>query len=162
MKIILIGFMGSGKTTVADILAKKLNLGVIEMDQLILTKSGRNNISEIFSLDGEKHFRNLETIVAKEISKLDNVIVSTGGGIVMKKRNQKHLKKGVIFFLKTSFSIIDRRLKNDKTRPLFKDKETARKLFDTRQNLYEKFADKTIITDDKTVNEVANCLVNLL
>ena len=163
MKIILIGFMGSGKTTVANILAKKLNLEVVEMDQLILTKSGRNNISEIFSLDGEKHFRALETKVCQSLKDQDGLIISTGGGVIGNKINIMNLKNnGRIFYLKTSFSIIDKRLKNDRTRPLFKDKKAAKKLFDIRQNLYEKWADCTILTDKKSTDEVANCLINLL
>ena len=162
MKIILIGFMGSGKTTVANILAKKLNLEVIEMDQLILTKSGRNSISEIFSLDGERHFRNLETIAVKEISELNNAIISTGGGIVMKKRNLEHLKNGTIFFLKTSFEILEKRLRKDDTRPLFKDKIKAKKLFNLRKNIYEKWADQTILTDKKSIDEVVNNLLKNL
>ena len=162
MKIILIGFMGSGKTTVANILAKKLNLEVIEMDQLILTKSGRNSISEIFSLDGERHFRNLETIAVKEISELNNAIISTGGGIVMKKRNLEHLKNGTIFFLKTSFEILEKRLRKDDTRPLFKDKIKAKKLFNLRKNIYEKWADHTILTNKKSIDEVANNLLKNL
>ena len=154
--------MGSGKTTVANILAKKLNLEVIEMDQLILTKSGRNSISEIFSLDGERHFRNLETITIKEISELNNAIISTGGGIVMKKRNLEHLKNGTIFFLKTSFEILEKRLRKDDTRPLFKDKIKAKKLFNLRKNIYEKWADHTILTNKKSIDEVANNLLKNL
>ena len=154
--------MGSGKTTVANILAKKLNLKVIEMDKSILKISKRNNISEIFSLDGEEQFRDLETKVVKEISKLNDVIISTGGGIVMKERNRKFLKKGAIFFLKTSFETLEKRLRDDDIRPLFRDKIKVRKLFDLRQNIYEKWADYTILTDKKSINEVINCLINLL
>lgn len=162
MKIILIGFMGSGKTTIAKILAKKLNLEVIEIDNLILKKSGRKSISEIFSLDGEEHFRDLETKVVRKISELDDVIVSTGGGIVMKARNKKFLKKGTIIFLKTTFGTLEKRLKDDNSRPLFKDKVKAKKLFDLRQNLYKKWADHTILTDKKSVDEVVNNLLKNL
>lgn len=162
MKIILIGFMGSGKSSVADDLSIKLDLKKIEMDNLVLKKSKRKDIQEIFSLDGEKYFRDLETIAAKEVSKLDNVIVSTGGGVVMKEKNREFLKKGTIIFLKTSFEILEKRLRGNGTRPLFKDKIKAKKLFDLRQNMYEKWADHTILTDKKPINEVVNCLVNLL
>lgn len=162
MKIILIGFMGSGKTTVANILEKKLSLEAIEMDELILKRSNRNNISETFSLDGEKHFRDLETLVAKEISKLDDVIISTGGGIVMKERNKKFLKNGIIFFLKTSFEIIEERLRGDDIRPLFKNKTKAKELFDLRQKKYEKWANHTVLTDKKSIKQVVNNLIKFL
>ncbi len=162
MKIILIGFMGSGKTTVANILAKKLNLGVIEMDQLILEKSGRSNIVDIFTLDGEEHFRDLETKVFKEISALNNIIVSTGGGVVMKEQNKEHLENGKIFFLETSFAVLEKRLVNDDTRPLFKDKIKAKNLFNLRQNKYKEWADHIILTDEKSINEVVDSLLKYL
>ena len=162
MKIILIGFMGSGKTTVGHLLAKKLSLGVIEMDELILEKSNRKSISEIFLLDGEDHFRSLETTVAKEILKIDNIIVLTGGGIVMKDRNRRFLKNGTVIFLKTSFEILKIRLKDDITRPLFKDKIKAKKLFDLRQNIYERWANHIILTDKKSINQVVSKLLKCL
>lgn len=154
--------MGSGKTTVGNILAKKLNLEVVEMDELIMQRSNRNNISEIFLLDGEEHFRDLETKVIRKISELDDIIISTGGGIVMKARNKKFLKKGTIIFLKTTFGTLEKRLKDDNSRPLFKDKVKAKKLFDLRQNLYKKWADHTILTDKKSVDEVVNNLLKNL
>ena len=154
--------MGSGKTTVGHLLAKKLSLGVIEMDELILEKSNRKSISEIFLLDGEDHFRSLETTVAKEILKIDNIIVLTGGGIVMKDRNRRFLKNGTVIFLKTSFEILKIRLKDDITRPLFKDKIKAKKLFDLRQNIYERWANHIILTDKKSINQVVSKLLKCL
>jgi shikimate kinase len=163
MKIVLIGFMGTGKSSVAKALKKKLRINMVEMDNLIIKKSGRKTVKEIFNKDGEKHFRALEAEICQSLKDQDNLIISTGGGIIGNKTNINNLNnKGQIFYLKTSFSTIEKRLKNDRTRPLFKNKERARKLFNIRQNLYEKFADKTIITDDKTINEVVNYLVNLL
>lgn len=154
--------MGSGKTTVGHLLAKKLSLGVIEMDELILEKSNRKSISEIFLLDGEDHFRSLETTVAKEILKIDNIVVLTGGGIVMKDRNRRFLKNGTVIFLKTSFEILKIRLKDDITRPLFKDKIKAKKLFDLRQNIYERWANHIILTDKKSINQVVSKLLKCL
>jgi len=106
MKIILIGFMGSGKTTVASILAKKLNLEVIEMDDLIIKKSGKS-INQIFNQDGEERFREMEIEVSKSLMSKDECIISSGGGIVMNKINIDFLRKnGKIVFLKKSFSEI--------------------------------------------------------
>ena len=154
MKIILIGFMGSGKTTVANILAKKLNLEIIEMDDLIVEESGKS-IKRIFSEDGEARFRELETKTAKSLAEKDKCIVSTGGGVVMNKININYLKEnGKIIFLRTSFSEITKRLKNDNDRPLFKDKEIAKKLFIFRQRLYEEYADLIVTTDGKSVEKI--------
>ncbi len=154
MKLILIGFMGSGKTTVAKNLGEKLNLKVIEMDDLIVKRSGKS-ISRIFNEDGETRFRELETKVAKSLAKKDKCIISTGGGVVINKININHLKEnGKMIFLKTSFLEITKRLKNDNNRPLFKNKKMAKKLFIFRQGLYKKYADLIVSTDGKSVEEI--------
>ena len=130
MKISLIGFMGSGKTSVAKVLARKLNLKNIEMDDLVLKKSKRQSIPEIFSKDGEAHFREIEIEVARDLRTEKDKIISTGGGVIMNKITIDYLKEnGKIIFLKTSFKTILDRLINDVSRPLFKDKSKARKLF---------------------------------
>ena len=146
--------MGSGKTTVANILAKKLNLEVIEMDDLIVKKTGKS-ISQIFNEDGETRFRELEIKVAKSLAKKDKCIISTGGGVVINKININHLKEnGTIIFLKTSFLEINKRLKNIKDRPLFNNKKATKKLFIFRQKIYEEYADLIINTDKKSVEKI--------
>lgn len=162
MKIFLIGFMGSGKTTVGNLLAKKLNLHLIEMDEIILKKSGKKSISDIFSLKGEEYFRNLETETIKEISQLDNVVVSTGGGIIMKEANHKFLKKGKVIYLNTSFNVLENRLNGDDSRPLFKDIKGAKKLFDLRKNIYENVANQVVLTDNLTIDQVVNKIFKFL
>ena len=77
MNIILIGFMGSGKSSVTHKLAKKLKYNVIETDELALIKSGRKNIKEIFDIDGELRFREIELIVAKKLIAEKNAVIST-------------------------------------------------------------------------------------
>jgi len=154
MKLILIGFMGSGKTTVGCLLAQKLGLGVIEMDDLIIKKEGKN-INKIFAEDGEARFRELESQIAKDLVKKENVVISTGGGVVIKAENIENLKiNGKTIFLRTSFLEIKKRLTNIEDRPLFKDKISAEKLFNSRQKLYEKNADLIVDTDGKSVEEV--------
>jgi 3-phosphoshikimate 1-carboxyvinyltransferase len=155
MKLVLIGFMGSGKTTVAKILAKKLNLEVIEMDDLIIKKSGKS-IDQIFNDDGETKFRELESQIAIDQRNKENIVISTGGGVVINAENIKNLKvNGKMIFLKTSFLEIKKRLINIEDRPLFKNKRSAEKLFKFRQKLYEKNADLIVDTDGRSVKEVA-------
>lgn len=147
--------MGSGKSTIAKSLGKKLNLKVVEMDSLIVTKAGKK-INQIFKDDGEKRFRELESQVAIDQKNEENVVISTGGGIITNENNILNLKRnGKMIFLKTSFLEIKKRLKNTQDRPLFKNIKSAKKLFNDREKLYEKFADLVVITDKKSVDEIA-------
>lgn len=155
MKFILIGFMGAGKTSIGKALANKLKLKMIEMDDLILKKSGRKSIEELFSKDGERQFREWEIEVAKDLQDRNNLIISTGGGVVMNRIILDYLRSnGKTIFLKTSFFEIEKRLKNDSSRPLFKDKNKARKLFSFRQSLYKEYADLIVFTDGKSVKKI--------
>lgn len=157
MKIVLIGFMGSGKTTVARKVAAKLNLRLIDMDEVALQNSNRKTINEIFSLDGEQKFRRIEFKMAKDLSGEDNVVISTGGGVVMNPRLMNILNKNSItVYLRASFDTMKQRVDQKKIKPpLFKDVSSARKLFEARAPLYERYADMIIETDAKQVDDVA-------
>lgn len=162
MKIVLIGFMGSGKTTVARRVAAKLNLRLIDMDEVALQSSNRKTINEIFSLDGERKFRRIEFRVAKDLSGEDNVVISTGGGVVMNPRLMNILNKNSItVYLKTSFDTMKQRVDQKKIKPpLFKDALSARKLFEARAPLYERYADMIIETGEKQVDEIAEEMID--
>lgn len=147
MNIVLCGFMGSGKTSVGKELAKITGKTFIDTDELIESEQG-TSISEIFSSHGEDYFRDLEFEICKKISKMDNVIVSTGGGAMTFQRNVKVIKEnGVVIFLDASFDIICSRVGNGETRPLFKNKENAKKLYDERKSKYKKASDYTLNSD---------------
>ena len=157
MKIILIGFMGSGKSCVAHKLGEKLNLKVIEMDKEIERKAGKT-IPEIFSQDGETAFRQMEIDYAKDLRTSNNVVISSGGGVVMNKIIIDYLKAngGTVIFLETSFAVVERRIGKDTNTPLFQDKSKAKELYEFRQPLYKNYADKIINTDNKTIEDIAN------
>ena len=160
MKIILIGFMGSGKTTVGRLLAKKLNFDFVEMDKLIIGQQGKT-INQIFNEVGEEGFRLLESQISKDLRKKENVVISTGGGVVINKINTDNLKKnGTIVFLKTSFSEIKKRLKHAADRPLFRNLKSAEALFNIRQNLYTESADLVVNTDGKSVERITNEIIS--
>ncbi|MEK7172465.1 MAG: shikimate kinase [Patescibacteria group bacterium] len=147
MKIILIGFMGAGKSFFAKRLAERLGLESIEMDKLVLEKSGRANIKEIFEKDGEIKFRELEIEIAKELQEKNDVVIDTGGGVVLNKIILDYLKKdGVVVFLNSSLEIIEKRFQDDKTRPLWQDKEKFRQLHKWRLPLYQQYADVEVDT----------------
>lgn len=165
MKITLIGFMGSGKSSIGKSLSQKLNLPFIEMDDQVLKRSGRNNINEIFNTDGELRFRELEIEIAKKLKEIKNAIITTGGGIVMNKIIIDFLKsngRNIIVFLDTEFETIKNRLKNNYDRPLFSNMKEAKIIFDVRQPLYRIFADIVIKTDNKSVENISQEVIKRL
>ena len=117
--IILIGFMGSGKSTVAKQLAEVLNLGVIDSDQYIETDE-QMTISEIFDLQGEEHFRNRELDFINRLPHFEPSVVSVGGGLPCAEGNMEALKKaGTVFYLNVSVMMLIKRLGQEKGhRPL--------------------------------------------
>ncbi|MFP4466533.1 MAG: shikimate kinase [Candidatus Goldiibacteriota bacterium] len=156
--IILIGFMGSGKTAVGKKLAKKTGREFIDIDAEIVKREGMP-IKKIFEDYGEKYFRKAETETARIILKKKNRVVAAGGGIVVKKSNISLLKKGgTVVYLKNSFLRSAERLKGKTDRPLFTDLKKARQLYNSRLGLYEKAADIKVFTDKKTVSMTADAV----
>jgi shikimate kinase len=156
MKIVLIGFMGSGKSSVAPILAAKLGLEAIEMDDLISAKAGGQTIEQIFEIGGETAFRQLEASVAKDHETSDNVVISSGGGVVMSQPTMDYLSiDAVVVELSASLDTILKRISPNIPRPLFKDINQAKELYKLRQPLYSKYATIHVATDNKSVEDVA-------
>ena len=158
MKIIIIGFMGSGKTVVAQQLGSKLDIDTIEMDAIILTTNKTKNMEELFKKGGEILLREWEIKLAKEWSDLENAIISTGGGVVLNKIILDYLRKpsGSVIFLDVPFKVIQKRVGVDKTaRPLFTDVKAAFELFKHRLPLYKKYADIIIKAHAKEPQEIA-------
>lgn len=162
MNVILCGMMGCGKTTVSLALAKRLGWERVDTDELIVSRYGK--IADIFAKQGEGYFRGLETQVAAELSQKDRLVISTGGGFVLKEENVKLLKeKGVIVYLQASLSTLVKRLREDVDRPLLQGGEGLEKrlisLLSARAPIYESVADYTVHTDEKTPEEIANEIV---
>ena len=163
MNIILIGFMGSGKSSIAKKIAEKIGDEVIEMDDLIVERSGRKSVSEIFELDGEVRFREMEIELAKEISNKDGKVVSTGGGVIINKIILDYLRKnGKVVFLQTRFTEILARVGGVTGRPLFQDKKKAKILFDFREVLYKEYSDLSVATDNRSLDEVTESVLSML
>ena len=162
--IYLVGFMGTGKTTVGKILAKKLKKEFVEMDEEIEKKEGRK-IVDIFRLFGESYFRKVEKKVLKEIASCSNLVVSCGGGVVVDEENLKILKKtGIIICLKAIPSVIYERTKKTKERPLLNVPDPLKKikeLLAKRAPFYAK-ADYFVNTSTLTPEEVSEEIIKIL
>ena len=157
MKIVLIGFMGSGKSTVAKQLSYLMGFPYIETDDLACQRTNRENMQALFALGGELLLRETEIAIAKEYAEHKNIIISTGGGVVLNKINLDYLKQGQgsVIFLRAQFDTIVERLSKDSSRPLFKNISTAKQLYGFRQPLYSHYADTVVDVDSLSVEEIA-------
>lgn len=160
MRIVLVGFMGVGKTSIGKVLSEKLNLDFLDIDTEIEKEYG--SIENIFESFGEDYFRNLETKVLNSIIKKDNVVISTGGGVVIRNSDVlKNLEKVVL--LDSTVENIYNNIKNDtKKRPLLKDcniKEKIETLLNKRYNLYKNVSNIKIKTENKTIDELSEEII---
>ncbi|MDP2981230.1 MAG: shikimate kinase [Candidatus Omnitrophota bacterium] len=153
--IILVGFMGTGKSVVGKLLAKKLNMDFVESDEMIETRE-KMPIKDIFEKKGEPYFRLVEKEVVKEASSRKNIVISAGGGAIADEDNLKNLKNsGIIICLKASPETILRRTKDLKTRPLLNIPDPKKKigeLLKKREAYYNK-ADFSVNTDDLSIEQ---------
>jgi shikimate kinase len=137
--IVLVGFMGSGKTTVGKLIAEATGMTLLDMDSIIEERAGKT-INEIFADEGEAHFRSLERSLVQELSATEGNIISTGGGIVLNSRNIADFEKTglVVCLLADAETVLDR-VKHDSSRPLLAgDKESKIiELLESRKALYE-------------------------
>jgi shikimate kinase len=163
--IVLIGFMGSGKTTIAQKLAERLGFECVDLDAEIVAAAGRS-ISDIFRCDGEATFRNMETLALRSITGRRRLVVATGGGIVERQENWGLLREtGLVIHLACAWSTLRKRLEHGTDRPLAnaRDDGWARveELYRKRLPLYAQ-ADIEVQTDigspDVTVNEIVKLL----
>ncbi|QFJ55898.1 shikimate kinase [Pseudobutyrivibrio xylanivorans] len=163
--IVLIGFMGAGKTTISDFLSTCFAMDVVEMDQVISDREGMS-ISDIFEVYGEEHFRNAETNLLKEMQTKHNVVISCGGGTPMRECNVVEMKKnGRVVLLTAKPETILERVKDSHDRPLIennKNVEFIEELMLKRREKYVAAADIIIETDNKTELEICEELVNAL
>ena len=151
--IVLIGFMGSGKSMIARELGKRLKARVVGTDDLIEDREGKT-IHEIFESKGEASFRDLESGIIKEVSLCQGIIIDCGGGVVLCEENLKFLKtNGIVFYLQAAPEVIYQRIKNESHRPLLKTPDplgSIKELYQQRLPLYNQ-ADYTIDANDASI-----------
>ena len=164
MNVVLCGMMGVGKTTVGKKIAEITGKEFCDTDALIVEEHGE--IAEIFKNHGEVYFRALESEIVKKLSLKDGLIISTGGGLVLKEENVTALKeKGKIVFLRATIETLVKRLQADKTRPLLQSNESLQTrletLLSTRSPIYERVADCIVDVDEKTPEQLAKGIAKL-
>lgn len=157
--IVLIGFMGTGKTAVGKLLANRLGRPFFDSDKKIEYEYNMN-IREIFEVYGEIYFRQKERMIISRLSRYNNAVIATGGGVVLSPENMNNLKRnGVIITLTASVETILERTSRRNTRPLLDDfnqrEKIVNELLKERAELYHK-ADYSIDTSNKSLQQVSN------
>ncbi|MBN2097070.1 MAG: shikimate kinase [Candidatus Omnitrophica bacterium] len=166
MNIVLVGFMGTGKTAVAKLLAKSLNMKYICTDEVIEDKE-RRSINEIFKKSGEVYFRRAEKEVIKKVAELDKFVIDCGGGVILDEENVQNLKtNGKIICLQAAAEVILERTKRNRERPLLNTKDPLAKikeLLEFRAPFYARadfFVDTNNLTVEQVVEEIKTKLKN--
>ena len=160
--IVLVGPMGSGKTTVGRRLAHELNQDFFDTDHEIINKTGVS-IDHIFDIEGEEGFRRRESKILENLCQMSNIILATGGGIVILPKNRKILKNaGLVVYLSSSVDQLLRRTAKSKTRPLLENSNDRRKtiaeLLESRDLYYREVASVVIDTTGKKLHELINII----
>ena len=160
--IVLTGFMGSGKSAVGRLVAKRLRFQFVDTDQLVVKRAGMP-IAGIFAEHGEEHFRDLETAALESLGESRRCVIATGGGVVVKERNRAILKAlGFVVWLTASEEVIFNRVARNDKRPLLQTenpRETIAKLLAARRPLYEGAADLMLDTTTFTHDAAADAVI---
>lgn len=164
--LFLIGYRGTGKTTIGKAIAKELKTNFIDVDEEIVKITGKK-IPEIFALEGEKEFRKYETqaLIHSINKETKHKVISCGGGIITKKRNLSLLKNnGIVFLLTSDPKTIFNRIYKDKNRPALTDKDPFEEIvhmLKKREKLYKKAKDYEIDTSKESINECAKKIMDI-
>ncbi len=161
--IVLVGFMGTGKTSVGKRVAERLNLEFVDMDDVIVERAGKS-IPDIFADDGEPHFRSLERQVVVDLSGERGRVIATGGGVVTNPDNIRDFsREGLVICLSATAEAILARVEHDTNRPLLYTDDKLGKitlLLASRQALYDAIPNQ-IDTSSLSLDEVVEHIINL-
>ena len=163
--LILCGFMGSGKTTLAEGLAEHFGMSLIDTDKEI-EKRENKTVAEIFEAEGEPYFRRLETELIRELSAKKNLVISLGGGLAANRENHPYLKAaGKVIVLQCGIEETLNRIKGDKTRPLTQNgEEDIIARYNLRKPIYQEVADITVdssFSPEKTLKVAISAISEL-
>lgn len=161
--IILIGFMGSGKSSVGRLVAHRTGLHFVDTDALVEKQEGKS-IPEIFTEQGEEHFRYVERLMLEEISHETGMVLATGGGIVLREDNRQSLRDiGFVVWLTANEDEIFRRVSRNTNRPLLQTADpraVVKNLFAARRELYQQTADCVIDSSGMPHRAVADRIIS--
>ena len=162
-QIYLVGSMGSGKSTVGRLLAKKMGLPYFDLDKLIESQE-KMSITDIFQKNNEKYFRDLESVTLKQYSEESNFVISTGGGCVLRDQNLCILREGLVIYLKISIETQFERVKNRTHRPLLNNltKDTLVQLDKERGPLYTDISNIEIDVSNLNKEDVLSIIIKEL
>jgi shikimate kinase len=163
--IFLVGPMGAGKTSVARALAKHLHKDCYDSDEEIENKTGVS-LSWIFDLEGMDGYRQREMRIIDQLSKLENIVLSTGGGCIETPEVREIIKqRGIVIYMEVSLETQLNRLKRDKRRPQLQGEnpqEVLIRLWEEREPIYENVADFAVTTDKRSVRDVCDDILGWL
>jgi shikimate kinase len=163
--LFLTGPMGAGKSTIGRQLSRQLKMAFFDSDREIELRTGVD-IPLIFELEGEPGFRRRERLIIDELTTLPDIVLATGGGVILDPENRKHLsERGVVIYLHASVNQQLARTKHDRNRPLLQTDDPRQRLEDlmeVRDPLYREIADLVVDTDGKRVMAVVNQILRKL
>lgn len=163
--IFLVGPMGAGKSTIGRQLAKALHRKFYDSDKVIEKRTGVS-ISWIFEMEGEAGFRDRESKIIEELTGLENVVLATGGGVVLSEQNREFLRsRGHVIYLSATAEQLYRRTARDKKRPLLQTGDRRKQIDDLlakRDPLYRDIADVVIKTSDQSIQHTVNEVIKKL
>lgn len=166
MNIVLIGYRGTGKSTVGKVLATRLGRPVVSTDAEIVRRAGRT-VPEIVAQHGWDHFRDLESTVCQDFAAQDGLIIDTGGGAILRPHNVECLKKtGTLFWLTASVPTIVSRIGSDTQRPSLTGTksfiEEIEEVLAVRNPKYQAAADHVIPTDSRSINQIVEAILSCI
>ena len=164
--IFLIGPMGAGKTTIGRQLARRLQMEFYDSDRVIEQRTGAD-IPLIFEKEGEEGFRKRERDVINELTRKKNIVLATGGGAVLNKKNRDNLvNRGTVIYLSSNLESLLKRTHKDKNRPLIQGEESPKviltRLLEQREPLYRETADHIVDTSSSSIRGVIQAIISCL
>ncbi len=162
MPVFFVGFMGAGKTTTARKLARMAHVAAVDMDTYIVRRE-QKSVTQLFDAVGEDGFRAIETEVLAELATKDPMLVSCGGGVVLREENRRILKEqGFTIYLRVTAREAASRISDLSTRPLFGDLDNAQRVIDSRLDLYEEVAHVSVDTAGRGSSSIAREVLEIL